>query len=89
MAEKMKPCQVCGKMIAYVHNKKKYCPECAYDIRKQQTVDRRLMQATGKEREQAKKAKEADKKLARITLDAKQSGLSYGQYMARRHGGFI
>jgi len=73
-----KKCERCGLMMKNVHPQRKYCPECAEDVK------RELYSKFNREKSKAKsRRKQSTIDIIEINKRARQEGLTYGQYVAK------
>lgn len=77
-----KKCSRCGLMMKNVHPQRKYCPECAMDVKRETVLKfNREKRKNGKVKLKTSKSTMID--ITEINKRARQEGLTYGQYVAK------
>ena len=78
----IKTCDYCGNQFVGNTRRAKFCSRVCYKKRSNETEKDRL--TTRDAERAAKEAKKAKKPLWQLNAEARQAGMSYGQYQAAR-----
>lgn len=76
-------CPYCGLEFVQTHGSQKYCSDiCAYEAKKERTLDRYWDQQPERKPEHVKKTRKRKLTLQQVAALAKAAGMTYGQYVA-------
>ena len=82
-------CDIFNKDIITQHHNSKYCPDCKKNMRKKQQIAAQKKYGEKSKQEYEEniiRIRNSNARIAAIAAEAKEMGLTYGDYMARMRG---